>query len=44
MQKELKNKNHFPHVYLLHDLDVPDAKTIRSVRDMAEAQDGLADR
>ena len=35
-----QNKNNFPHIYVLHDLDVPDAATIKKLRDMADGSDG----
>lgn len=35
-----KNTNNFPHIYVLHPLDVPDAAAIKKLRDMADAPDG----
>jgi ATP-dependent DNA helicase 2 subunit 1 len=37
-----KNSNNFPHIYVLHPLDVPDAAAIKKLRDMADAVDGSA--
>ncbi len=34
-----KNTNSFPHIYVLHPLDVPDAAAIKKMRDMADAPD-----